>query len=36
MIPEILITILVFLLAYCLFNYEGEDEDLEHCKEGEI
>ena len=35
MIANILLTTLVFLLAYCLFNYEGQDEDLEHCNEEE-
>lgn len=35
MILEILIATLVFSLAYCLINYEGQDEDLEHCNEEE-
>lgn len=35
MIHAILIIMLVCLLAYCLINYEGQDEDLEHCLEEE-
>lgn len=35
MIVEILSTILICLIAYCLINYEGQDEDLEHCREEE-
>lgn len=35
MIGYILLLILAFLLGYCLVNYEGQDEDLEHCREEE-
>ena len=35
MIGYILLTTLVCLLTYCLINYEGHDEDLEHCREEE-